>query len=123
MRGLAKDGSLIFKQDKGSCAVVWNRVDYLAEGKSHLSHNSTYKEVIFGEEELVKRIKQSNRMFKQLLSKKSIPSEEHKYFIYAFKKLTNIGKIYFLPKIHKKLDNVPGRPVIPSCGKTTEKAS
>ena len=28
-----------------------------------------------------------------------------------------------LPKIHKRLKNVPGRPVIPNCGTPTEKVS
>ena len=50
-------------------------------------------------------------------------SEEYKYFTYSFKKSTNLGKMYFLPKIHKWLDNVPGRPVISNCGTLTEKAS
>ena len=37
---------------------------------------------------------------------------------------TNLGKLYFLPKIHKRLSNVSGRPVISNCGTApTEKAS
>ena len=31
--------------------------------------------------------------------------------------------MYLLPKIHKRLINVPGRPVISNCGTPTEKAS
>ena len=31
--------------------------------------------------------------------------------------------MYLLPKIHKRLDNVPGRPVISNCGTPSEKAS
>ena len=34
-----------------------------------------------------------------------------------------MGKLYLLPKIHKRLENVPGRPVISNCGAPTEKAS
>ena len=34
-----------------------------------------------------------------------------------------MGKIYLLPKIHKRLFNVPGRPFISNCGSTTEKVS
>ena len=41
----------------------------------------------------------------------------------AHKKATNLGKMYLLPKIHKKLFNVPSRPVILNCGLPTEKLS
>ena len=36
---------------------------------------------------------------------------------------TNLGKPYLLPKIHKRLSDIPGRPVISNCGTPTEKAS
>ena len=39
------------------------------------------------------------------------------------KKLPNLGNIYSLPKIHKRLYDVPGRPAISNCGTPTEKAS
>ena len=35
----------------------------------------------------------------------------------------NLGKLYLLPKIHKRLSNVRGRPVISNCGAPTEKVS
>ena len=34
------------------------------------------------------------------------------YFIYERKKAFNLGKLYRLPKIHKRLFNMPGRPGI-----------
>ena len=43
-----------------------------------------------------------------------------KYFTIHFKKATHLGKLYLLPKIHKRLSEVPGRPVISNCG-TPEK--
>ena len=43
--------------------------------------------------------------------------------MYDYKNAINLGKLYFLPKIHKNLFNVPGRPVISNCGTPTEKAS
>ena len=45
-----------------------------------------------------------------------------KYFTYEFKKATNLGKFYLLPKIHKRLENVSGRSIISNCGAPTEKA-
>ena len=52
-----------------------------------------------------------------------ISESELKYFTYNFKKATNLGKLRFLPKIHKRLANVPGRPVISNCGTPTGKVS
>ena len=52
-----------------------------------------------------------------------ITEEELKYFTYKYKKATNLGKMYLLPKIHKCLVNVPGRPAISNCGTPIEKAS
>ena len=46
-----------------------------------------------------------------------------KYFLYDYKNATNIGKLYFLTKTHKKLFKVPGHPVISNCGTPTEKTS
>ena len=54
---------------------------------------------------------------------KCISDKTLKYFTYEFKKATNLGKFYILPKIHKHLENVPGRPIISSCGAPTEEAS
>ena len=39
------------------------------------------------------------------------------------KKACKLGNLYLLPKIHKRIFNVPGRPVISNCGKPTEKVS
>ena len=42
---------------------------------------------------------------------------------YEYRKATNFGKLYFLPKMHRRLHNVPGRSVISNCGAPTEKCS
>ena len=65
----------------------------------------------------------SNKIFNRLCSHRLISVNELKYFTCNFKKATNLGKLYFLPKIRKRLPNVPGRPVISNCGTPTEKVS
>ena len=62
-------------------------------------------------------------MFSSLRRKGFITEKQLKYFTYEYKKATNFGKIYLLPKIHKRLFDVPGRPVISNCGTPTEKCS
>ena len=52
-----------------------------------------------------------------------ISEKELKYFSYNFKNTSCLGKTYLLPKIHKRLNNVPGVPVILNCGTPTEKLS
>ena len=55
--------------------------------------------------------------------KKVVTEKELKYFTYSFKNVSCLGKIYLPPEIHKRLCNVPGRPVISQCGTPTEKMS
>ena len=80
--------------------VVWDRTDFLLEAEKHWSDSSTYKEVKFGDKELFKLVEESNKMFRRLLSMKYILPEGWKYFSYKFK-VTNLGKLHFLPKRHK----------------------
>ena len=62
-------------------------------------------------------------MFSSLKRRRFLTEKQMKYFTYKFRKATNIGKLYILPKIHKRLHNVPERLVISNCGSPTEKYS
>ena len=124
MRGLAEDQNIIIKPaDKGSSVVVWDRGDYLAEADRQLKDNETYESSSFKDADLIKLVEKSNSIFQSLKKRKLITEKELKYFTYKYKKATNFGKMYLLPKIHKRLVNVPGRPVISNCSTPTEKAS
>ena len=68
-------------------------------------------------------VETSNEIFLNLKRKQSISEKEIKYFVYNYKNASNLGKLYFLPKIHKRLSNVPSRPVISNCGTPAEKTS
>ena len=72
---------------------------------------------------LVDLTEKSNEIFKKLCNKKVITEKELKYFMYSFKNASYLGKMYLLPKIHKRLYNVPGRQVISNSGTPTEKMS
>ena len=50
----------------------------------------------------------------RLRGKGKMTEKQLKYFAISHKKATNLRKMYLLPKIHKRLFNVPGRPVINS---------
>ena len=65
----------------------------------------------------------SNKIFQSLSKKKYRSEKELKYFPYNNKNATTLGKFYFLPKIQKRLINVPGKPTISNCGTPTKKVS
>ena len=62
-------------------------------------------------------------MFSSLRRKSFITEKRLKYFTYEYKKATNFGKPYLLPKIHNRLSDVSGRPVISNRGTPMEKYS
>ena len=124
MRALANDRSIVIKKaDKGSCVVDWDRNDYIAEEAKQLGDENIYKDINFKDKILQELADDSNKLFKSLKMKGSFTEKELKDFTIEFKKATNLGKLYLLPKIHKRFENVPGRPVISNCGIPTEKVS
>ena len=54
----------------------------------------------------------SNKFFRGLKTKGFIAEKELKYFTCEYKKAYSLGRMYLLPKIHKRLSDVPGRPVM-----------
>ena len=124
IRSLADDRSIAIKKaDKGSAVVVWDRVDYIKEAQKQLKDENVYKKVNFKDQQLSELVDKSNHFFKELKTKGCITDKNLKYFIYQYKKACNLGKLYLLPKIHKRLSEVPGRPAISNCGAPTEKVS
>ena len=124
VRTLADDRNIVIKKaDKGSCVVIWDRCDYIKEAESQLKNEQVYKKVSFKQDMLCDLVTQSNGFFKNLRQSGCITEKELKYFSYECKKITNLEKLHLLPKIHKRLENVPGRPVISNCGTPTEKVS
>ena len=124
LRNLADDKSIVIKiADKGSSVVIQDRDDYLQEAFKQLRGTNIYGDVKFNKNILTGLVERSNKILNRLCSPRLISEKELKYFTYSFKKATNLGKLYFLLKIHKSLTSVPGRPVISNCGTPTEKLS
>ena len=113
------DTSIVIKEaDKGSGLVVWDHLDYLAEANKQLQDEDVYEEVS-GDfiSPLVKTIK---NCIAKINRRGDIPKETLDYFLV---KNPKVGRFYLMPKIHKRLHNVPGRPVISNCGYFTENIS
>ena len=100
MRGLAEDQNIINKPaDKGSCVVLWDREDYLAEAENQLQDVDIYEDTDLKESDLVKLVEKGNTMFQSLRKKNLIAEKDLKYFSCQYKKSTNFDKLYLLPKI------------------------
>ena len=124
IRSLADDRSIVIKKaDKGSAAVVWDRDDYVKEAQKQVGDGNIYRKVNYKEKLMSELVDKGNYFFKKHKRKRCISDKTLKYFTYEHKKATNLGKFYLLPKMNKRLDNVPGRTVIFNCGAPTEKAS
>ena len=118
MYSLEDDKSIIIKgADKGSAVIVWDREDYIKEATKQLEDKEVYMEVPNDSSALVSTI------FKSLekIRKRGDMSQDTLYYFLV--KDPKFARFYLLPKIHKRLHDVPGRPVISNCGFYTENIS
>ena len=67
-----------------------------------------YRKVAFDDKIISQLVDCSNRFFENFKMKGHITEKELRYLVMS----CNLGKLYLLPKIHKSLKNVSGRPVI-----------
>ena len=86
MRGIAEDRNIIIKPaDKGSCVVLWDHKDYLAEAEKQLQYVDIYEDTDFKESDLVKLVEKSNTILQSLTKKNLMIENELKYFCYQYK--------------------------------------
>ena len=96
----------------------------MAESYRQLSDHSTYTDIKkFNQNFMSDLTEKSNIIFKGLCNKKLIAQKELKYFSFNFKNACCLGKMYLLPKIHKRLFDIPGCPVISNYRTPIEKVS
>ena len=114
---LKKDKNIVIEgADKRSAAVVvvWDREDYIKEAEKQLRDSDEeedfYEEVPDDPEPLISTI---HRTIEKMRKRGDLKKETIKYFEVKDPKFV---MFYLLPKIHKRLNNVPGRPVISNRG-------
>ena len=75
-------------------------------------------------EDLIPKLTEMSNMLLESSKRRGYISEKQlKYFRFDFKKACNLGKLYLLLKIDKRMFNIPGMPVISNCGTLTENVS
>ena len=73
---------LLKKADKGSCVVIWDRLDYLLEADKQLGDKSIYKDVSLNEKILRDLVETRNKFFLNLERTGSVSEKEMKYFLH-----------------------------------------
>ena len=115
---LKNDNTIVIKgADKGSAVVVWDREDYLKEVHKQLADEEVYEEVTNDPSTLESTIFTA---LNKIRGRGDLSADNLEYF---FNKDPKFARFYLLPKIHKQLHNVPGRPVISNCGYYMENIS
>ena len=113
------DISIIINEvDKCSGVVVWDREDYLKEAEKQLGDKETYEELSSDHASLLISILKG--CLSRVKNRGDIPNETLEYFFINKPKL---GRFYLLPKIHKRLHNVPVRAGTSNSGFFTENIS
>ena len=97
--------------------MIWDREDYIKEAEKQLGDSDVYEEVPDVPEPLISTI---NKTIEKIKKRKHLKNETIKYFKVKDPKF---ARFYLLPKIFKRLNNVPGRSVISNCGYYTENIS
>ena len=115
---LKDDPSIIIKgADKGSVVVVWDREDSLSGAYKQLCDREVYGEVPNDRNVLINTIMKA---LEKIRLCGDLSSDTLNYFLVKDPKFARFS---LLPKIHKRLHGISGRPVISNCGFCTEKIS
>ena len=119
LKKLSRNKNIVIKPaDKGGAVVVQNTLDYINEGLRQLSDTKFYKETDIDRTHL--HTEDINHFLKDLFDYGEI-DEKCYDFLKVDKERASL--FYMLPKIHKRLDNPPGRPIVSGNGCPTEKIS
>ena len=101
--------------DKWSAGVVQDREDYIKGAEKQIGDSDVYEDLPDDSEPLINTIYKTIEKIRKIRDQKLLNISKLKN--------PNIAMFYLLPKIHKRLNDVPVRPVISNCGYYTEDAS
>ena len=96
---------------KGLGVVVWDIEDYIREAQGQLGDSEVYRKLDDDPSDRLQQI--ISETLGAIKERGDIDDSTLDYLMVNNPKL---GRFYLLPKIHKRLNSVPGRPVISNCG-------
>ena len=100
---------------KGSAVAAWDRHDYIKEDEKQLE--DIYEEVCNNPGPPISTLLKA---IEKIRKRGNLNVDTIKYFMVKDPKF---ARFYLLPKMHKQLTDVPGRPVISNCSYYTENIS
>ena len=119
IKSLRNQPDIIIKPaDKGSAIVILDKHNYIAEGERQLQNEQFYEETnsdLTGE--VIHRV---NLFVNNMLQRGQITQ---KISSYLTTDIDRTQQFYLLRKIHKDINNPPGRPIVSGSGGPTEKIS
>ena len=119
LKTLGNDPRLVIKKaDKGTNVVVMDRKDYIKEAHRQLKNASHYMPLT--ENLTTKYRTKVVNLIDSMFEQEEISLKTYRYLMEGGNR-TPI--FYMLPKIHKKKNPPPGRPIVSSCDCPTEKIS
>ena len=119
LRELANNHNIIIKPaDKGGAVVIQDRDKYVSEGLRQLSDRNFYEEK---DSDLTKtHHEEVVNILDEMYRTRQI---DRSCYLYLTDSNIRTAQFYTLPKIHKKKQNPPGRPIVSGNGCPTERIS
>lgn len=118
LKSLAADNSIVInKADKGTCVVIQDTVDYIAEGERHLANQEIYQQV---DGDPTQQLRSEINDYISAISRKGYLQKDMMDYL-TLEEDVRTQKMYFLKKLHKNPTDV--RPIVSGCGGPTEKLS
>lgn len=105
---LGDNNSIVIRQaDKGGAVVVWNKCDYINEAMSQLNDTDVYRRLDHDPKfAFIQKIKD---VVESAVSDNLIDTDLAKFLMVEHPRTP---LLYLLPKIHKSLQQPPGRPIV-----------
>ena len=119
LKVLSANNNIVIKPaDKGGATVIMNRADYVAEGLRQLSDQNFYQPT---DDDLTAEHNQKIAAHLDNIIKRGEITERVAKFLVT--KEPRTAQLYLLPKVHKNVTPVPGRPIVSANESPTERVS